>query len=131
MSSKLLFFFFSDTTAEKDFEILNPTVLLGNDRGCFRIVIVDDSDPEEAENFTISFVVNKVQPEGVNISVNQNEAVIIIQENDCKSHWCVCILGNCLFPCMSIINCCILFSQVHTFIKLMIRRLRHTCWPTI
>ena len=79
--------FISDTTAEKEFEIFNATVLLGNDRGCFRIDIVDDSDPEEAENFTISFNVNKVQPEGVNISVNQSEAVIIIQENDRKSYW--------------------------------------------
>ena len=79
--------FASDATAEKDFKILNATVLLGNNRGCFRIDIVDDSDPEPEENFTISFVVNKVQPEGVNISVNQSEAVIIIQENDCKSYW--------------------------------------------
>ena len=76
-----------------DFQpIVNATVTLrsstaGSD-GCFRIVIVDDSDPEEAENFTISFVVSKVQPEGVNISVNQSEAVIIIQENDRKSCWC-------------------------------------------
>ena len=68
-----------------DFQpIVNATVTLrsstvGSD-GCFRIVIVDDSDPEEAENFTISFIVNKVQPQGVNISVNQSEAVIIIQE---------------------------------------------------
>ena len=122
-------FFISDTGAENDFEIVNATVLLRSNTGCFRIVIVDDSDPEPEENFTISFVVNKVQPEGLNISINQSEAVIIIQENDRKSHWCVRV--NCLFPCMSIINCCILFSQVHTFIKLMIRRLQHTCWPTI
>lgn len=121
--------FISDTGAENDFEIVNATVLLRSNTGCFRIVIVDDSDPEPKENFTISFVVNKVQPEGVNISVNQSEAVIIIQENDRKSHWCACILGNCLFPYISIINCCILLSQVHTFIKLMIRRLWHTCWP--
>ena len=114
-----------------DFQpIVNATVTLRSsttsfDR-CFRIVIVDDSDPEEAENFTISFVVNKVQPQGVNISINQSEAVIVIQENDRKRPL-VCIWGNCLFPCMSIINCCILLSQVQTFIKLMIRRLRHTC----
>ena len=79
--------FISDTTADNDFEIFNPTVLLGNNTGCFQIVIVDDSDPEPEENFTISFVVNKVQPECVNISINQSEAVIIIQENDCKCHW--------------------------------------------
>ena len=57
----------------------------GPDR-CFRIAIVNDSDPEPAENFTISFKVNKVQPEHVNISTNRREAVIIIQENDRKSH---------------------------------------------
>ena len=54
---------------------------------CFRIMITDDSDPERAENFTISFVVNRTQPEGVNISINQSEAVITIEENDRKSHW--------------------------------------------
>ena len=101
-------FFFSDTSAENDFEIINATVLLGNNRGCFRIVIVDDSDPEEAENFTISFIVNKVQPEGVNIYSNQSEAVIIIQENDRKGHGCS-FWGNCLFPCMSITR----YTHVH------------------
>ena len=49
---------------------------------------MDDSDPEPAENFTISFVVNRTQPEGVNISIDQSEAVITIQKNDRKSHWC-------------------------------------------
>ena len=73
-------------------QVVNETVILrsstaGSD-SCFRIVIVDDSDPEQAENFTISFVVSRVRPEDVSISVNQSEAVIIIQENDRKSHWC-------------------------------------------
>ena len=54
---------------------------------CFRIIITEDSDPEPAENFTISFVVNRTQPEGVNISINQSKAVITIEENDRKSHW--------------------------------------------
>ena len=81
--------FISDTSAGNNFKIGNATVVLTNDTGCFRIVIVDDSDPEQAENFTISFVVNMVQPEGVNISVYQSEAVITIQENDRKSHWCL------------------------------------------
>ena len=81
-------FFISDTAAETDFEIVNSTVFLRNNTGCFRIVIIDDSDPEQAENFTIRFVVNWTQPEGVNIHSNQSEAVIIIQENDSKSHWC-------------------------------------------
>ena len=47
---------------------------------------MDDSDPEPAENFTISFVVNRTQPEGVHISTNQSEAVITIQENDRKGY---------------------------------------------
>lgn len=85
--------FISDTADVNDFiQIVNATVILrGTSSGsdsCFRIVIVNDNGPERAENFTISFVVNKVQPEGVNISVNQSEAVITIEENDCKSHWC-------------------------------------------
>ena len=79
---------YSDTAAENDFEIVNATVLLRNNTGCFRIVIVDDSDPEPAENVSISFVVNLVQPEDVNISVNQSEAVLTLQENDRKSHCC-------------------------------------------
>ena len=80
-------FFISDTAADTDFEMVNSTVFLRNNTGCFGIVIIDDSDPEQAENFTISFVVNGTQPEGVNIYNNQSEAVIIIQENDRKSHW--------------------------------------------
>ena len=62
-----------DTADVNDFqEVVNETVRLrsgyaGPDR-CFKIAIVNDSDPEQAENFTISFVVNSVQPEGVNIS---------------------------------------------------------------
>ena len=79
--------FISDTAAENDFEIIDATALLRNNSGCFKIVIVDDSDPELAENFTISFVVNRTQPEGVNISINQSEAVITIEENHRKSHW--------------------------------------------
>ena len=54
---------------------------------CFRIYITEDSNPEPEENFTIKFMVNTTQPEGVNISSILSEAVIIIQENDCKSHW--------------------------------------------
>ena len=87
LSFKLLFSF-SDTAAENDFEIVNATVLLRNNSGCFSIVIVDDSHPEPAENFTISFkfVVNRTQPEGVNISINQSKTIISIEENDRKGH---------------------------------------------
>ena len=51
--------FISDTAGGNDFQpIVNTTVTIrsstaGFDR-CFRIVIVDDSDPDPAENFTIS-----------------------------------------------------------------------------
>ena len=91
--------FISDTAAENDFKIVNATVLWRNNAGCFRIVIVDDSDPEPAENFTINFVVNRTQPECINISVNQSKTVITIQENDRKSHCCSSGINNCLFPC--------------------------------
>lgn len=85
---------FLDTADGNDFqEVVNATVILGNSTAgpdrCFRIVIVDDSDPEQAENFTITFVVNKVQPQGVNITIRQSEAIIIIQENDRKCHRCL------------------------------------------
>ena len=78
--------FILDTADVSDFQEVVSTA--GPDR-CFRIVIVDDSDPEPAENFTVSFVVNKVQPQGVNVTIRQSEAVIIIQENDRKCHWCL------------------------------------------
>ena len=81
-------FSISDTAADTDFEIVNSTVFLRNNTGCFRIDIINDSDPEPAENFTISFVVNGTQPEGVKLHSNQSEAVITIQENDSKSYWC-------------------------------------------
>ena len=84
--------FILDTADVNDFQqVVNATVILRSNTGadsCFRIVVIDDSDPEPAENFAISFVVNMVQPEGVNISINQSEAVITIQQNDRKSHWC-------------------------------------------
>ena len=54
---------------------------------CFRINITEDGNPEPAENFTINFMLNRTQPEGVNISSIQHEAVITIQDNDSKSHW--------------------------------------------
>ena len=49
---------------------------------CLKIIITEDSDLEPAENFTISFVVNRTQPDGVNISINQSEAIITIEDND-------------------------------------------------
>ena len=85
--------FILDTADVNDYQqVVNATVILRNSNNtgadsCFRIVVVDDSDPEPAENFTISFVVTMVQPDGVNISVNQSEAIITIEENDRKSRW--------------------------------------------
>ena len=84
-----IFFFFMYTAS--DFQLHRDLATVNNNASnpgrCFRIIITEDSDPEPAENFTISFVVNSTQPKGVNISINQNEAVIIIQENDSKNHW--------------------------------------------
>ena len=52
---------------------------------CFEITIKEDNNPEPTERFTISFTVNLVQVEGVNIN-NFSEAVIFIQDNDGKYH---------------------------------------------
>ena len=54
---------------------------------CFRIHITEDSDSELTEQFSISFTVISVQPEGVNIN-NFSEAIIYIQDDDGKSlYW--------------------------------------------
>ena len=86
----LSFFLFHtgrDFQLDHDSDLATVNNNASNPGRCFRIIITEDSDPEPAENFTISFVVNRTQPEGVNISINQSEAVITIQENDRKSHW--------------------------------------------
>ena len=53
---------------------------------CFRINITEDRDPEQTEQFNISFTVISVQPDGVNIN-NFSEAVIYIQDDDGESHY--------------------------------------------
>ena len=62
---------------------------LGPDRTmsnrCFGITIKEDNDPEPTEQFNISFIVNLVQVDGVNIN-NFSEAIIYIQDNDGKKH---------------------------------------------
>ena len=76
-----------DFQLHPDSDLATVNNIASNPGRCFRIIITEDSDPERAENFTISFVVNRTQPEGVNISSIRSEAVITIEDNDCKSHW--------------------------------------------
>lgn len=58
-----------------------------NDRGrCFMISITDDNDPEGTEQFTISFVVDFIEPVNVDARITRNpiQATIFIQDNDGK-----------------------------------------------
>ena len=52
---------------------------------CFGITIKEDNDPEPTEQFNISFSVNFVQVDGVNIN-NFSEAIIFIQDDDGKKY---------------------------------------------
>lgn len=46
---------------------------------CFRIAITDDTDPALTKKFTISFVVDFAEPDGVNISTIPSEATVCIE----------------------------------------------------
>ena len=48
---------------------------------CFGVTIKEDNNPEPTEQFNISFSVNLVQVDGVNIN-NFSEAIIFIQDDD-------------------------------------------------
>ena len=57
---------------------------------CFMISITDDNDPEGTEQFTISFVVDFIDPPDINntrITRNPIQATIFIQDNDGKLYW--------------------------------------------
>ena len=89
---RIVFFFMytaSDFQVHPGGDLATVNNNASNPGRCFRINITKDGNPEPEENFTIKFMVNTTQPEGVNINISsiQSEAVIIIQENDCKSHW--------------------------------------------
>ena len=52
---------------------------------CFTISITDDGDPEGTEQFSISFVVDFIDPVGIpdtRITRNPIQATIFIQDND-------------------------------------------------
>ena len=52
---------------------------------CFRIIITDDNDSEETEQFTISFLVDFVDPVTISttrITSDPNITTIFIQDND-------------------------------------------------
>ena len=103
-----------------DFQ-LDPdrTVATMNNR-CFGITIKEDNDPEPTEQFTISFSVNLVQAEGLNIN-NSSEAIIFILDDDGKKGYihsqfvcytivsqkhCPCTYCNILGQCL-IMNYCL------------------------
>jgi len=48
---------------------------------CFGVTIKEDNNPEPTEQFNISFSVNLVQVDGVNIN-NFSETIIFIQDDD-------------------------------------------------
>ena len=53
------------------------------------ISITDDNDPEGTEQFTISFVVDFIEPVNVDARITRNpiQATIFIQDNDGKLYW--------------------------------------------
>ena len=53
------------------------------------INITDDGDPEGTEQFTISFVVDFIEPVNVDARITRNpiQATIFIQDNDGKLYW--------------------------------------------
>ena len=68
-----------------DFQLDPDRTLATMHNRCFGIIIKEDTDPEPTEQFTISFSVNLVQAEGVNIN-SFSEAIIYIQDDDGKKH---------------------------------------------
>ena len=66
-----------------DFQLDPDRTLATMHNRCFGITIKEDNDPEPTEQFTISFSVNFVQAEGVNIN-NSSEAIIYIEDDDGK-----------------------------------------------
>ena len=66
-----------------DFQLDSNRALSTMSNRCFGITMKEDNNPEPTEQFTISFTVNLVQAEGVNIN-NFSEAIIFIQDDDGK-----------------------------------------------
>ena len=64
-----------------DFQLDPDRKLATAHNRCFGITIKEDNNLEPTEQFNISFSVNLVQAEGVNINVS-SEATIFIQDND-------------------------------------------------
>ena len=76
--------------AGTDFQLTEVFATVSSDPNaaarCFRISITDDGNPEGTEQFTISFVVDFVDPGIANARVTSNpaQATIFIQDNDGK-----------------------------------------------
>ena len=73
--------------AGNDFQQLSGTfaTVSNNSNGCFRINITDDNVSEGTEQFTISFIVDFIDPTTINttrITSDPNVATIFIQDND-------------------------------------------------
>ena len=66
-----------------DFQLDPDKTLPTKTNRCFGITIKEDNDPEPTEQFTITFSVNLVQAEGININ-NFSEAIIFILDDDGK-----------------------------------------------
>ena len=66
-----------------DFQLVPDRTVATMSNRCFELTIKEDNNPEPTEQFTISFTVNLVQAEGVNIN-NFSEAIIFIQDDDGK-----------------------------------------------
>ena len=87
-----MYFHKSVVFAGTDFQLTNVGRLATvssdpNDPGrCFMISITDDNDPEGTEQFTISFVVDFIEPVNVDARITRNpiQATIFIQDNDGK-----------------------------------------------
>ena len=70
-----------------DFQRLSnaPAIVSDNSNECFRIIITDDNDSEETEQFTVSFLVDFIDPVTISttrITSDPNITTIFIQDND-------------------------------------------------
>ena len=90
---RYIFYHKSVVFAGTDFQLITVGIVSvtndPNDSGrCFMINIIDDGDPEGTEQFTISFVVDFIEPVNVDARITRNpiQATIFIEDNDGKLH---------------------------------------------
>jgi len=73
--------------AGNDFQELSDVyaTVSNNSDGCFTINITDDTDSEETEQFTLSFIVDFISPTTISttrITSSPNVTTIFIEDND-------------------------------------------------